>query len=90
MASQFNRFQEVSIPDYNRCPFVSNSAVPELIQILHSKYATLVFWPGSIRTEDIICMNLIDVLVMSSKPPAFKQTTTHVALPEQSLKNEKE
>ena len=27
--------------------------------------------------------------VMSSKPPAFKQTTTHVALPEQSLKNGK-
>ena len=26
---------------------------------------------------------------MSSKLPAFKQTTTHVALPEQSLKNEK-
>ena len=26
---------------------------------------------------------------MSSKPPAFKQTTTHVALPEQSLKNGK-
>ena len=26
---------------------------------------------------------------MSSKPPAFKQTTTQVALPEQSLKNEK-
>ena len=28
--------------------------------------------------------------VMSSKPPAFKQTTTHVVLPKQSLKNEKE
>ena len=33
---------------------------------------------------------LLAANVMSSKPLAFKQTTTHVALPEQSIKNKKE